>query len=208
MHHFNIFDSPDQLHRHHIANLHNYPLLDDYGVELPIFSDDGDRIPRRNPIINIDEAQCGVLMNFANIQALFNPDSQLHSDPDDQNSDSTSSIPPESHFVNVDVYPLAFLKTAGNLQANRIPHCFYPVITQVNQAVRKNPNGIDSSSSESDDDSMDIDPRQSPPLSHAQVVKAISCQFYNYITHSMATRAGRHDSQQGSVTAALAGAFA
>jgi hypothetical protein len=208
-HHFNIFDSPDELRRRHIADLDNYPLLDDHGIELPIFSDDGDRIPRRKPILNVDKDQCGVLMNFERIQALFNPDGQLHFDPDDEDGDSAGSIPPESHFVNVDVYPLAFLKTAGNLQANGIPHCFYPAIAQVNEVVRKDPNGMDTSSaSESDNDSMDIDPRRSPPLGQAQVVKPISCQFYNYITHSMATRAGRHDSQQGSVTAALAGAFA
>jgi len=109
----------------------------------------------------------------------------------------------------VDIYPLAFLKTAGNLQANRVPHCFYPVIAKVNQEVCKNLNGIDSpSESESDDESMDVNPCRSPPLGQAQVVKLVSCQFYNYITHSMATRSGKHDSQQGSVTAAIAGAFA
>jgi len=71
-------------------------------------------------------------MDFSKIQALFNLDSQLYSNLNDLDSKSISSIPPESHFVNVDVYPLAFLKTIGNLQANGIPHCFYLVIAQVN----------------------------------------------------------------------------
>src|SRR5713101_4324431 len=110
MHHFNIFNSPDQLHRHYIADLHNYPLLDDHRIELPIFTDDGNHIPYRKPKINTDKAQCGVLIDFSKIQALFNLDSQLYSNLDDWDSDSTSSIPSESYFVNVDVYPLAFLK--------------------------------------------------------------------------------------------------
>jgi hypothetical protein len=36
----------------------------------------------------------------------------------------------------------------------------------------------------------------------------VSCQFYNYIAHRVAGRAGQHDSQQGSVTAAVSGGFA
>jgi len=39
-------------------------------------------------------------------------------------------------------------------------------------------------------------------------VKPLSSQFYNYITHWMATQAGRHDAQQGTMTAALSGSFA
>jgi hypothetical protein len=42
----------------------------------------------------------------------------------------------------------------------------------------------------------------------SRVVKPVSSQFYNYMTHRVASRAGRHDSQQGTVTAAVAGAFA
>ncbi len=149
-----------------------------------------------------------MLIDFLKIQALFNLDSQLHSDLDDLDSKSISSIPPESYFVNVNVYSLAFLKTAGNLQANGIPHCFYPVLAQVNQAVCKNLNSIDPPLElELDDELMDVNPCWSLPLAQAQVVKLVSCQFYNYITHSMATRSGRHDSQQGSVTAAISSEF-
>jgi len=64
---FNIFDSLDQLHRCYIANLHNFPLLDDYRIEIPIFIDDGDQILCREPIINPDEAQCGMLIDFLKI---------------------------------------------------------------------------------------------------------------------------------------------
>jgi hypothetical protein len=45
-------------------------------------------------------------------------------------------------------------------------------------------------------------------LSTYQAVKPVSSQFYNYLSHRVASRAGRHDSQQGSVTAAISGAFA
>lgn len=44
--------------------------------------------------------------------------------------------------------------------------------------------------------------------SRVQVVKPVSSQFYNHITHRVASRSGRHDSQHGTVTAAISGAFA
>jgi len=40
------------------------------------------------------------------------------------------------------------------------------------------------------------------------VVKLVACQFYNYIAHHTATHARQYYSQQGTVTVALAGAFA
>jgi len=41
-----------------------------------------------------------------------------------------------------------------------------------------------------------------------RVIRPVSSQFYNYISHRVAAHAGRFDAQQETVTAALAGAFA
>jgi len=58
---------------------------------------------------------------------------------------------------------------------------------------------------------MDVDTPPPPPpqiQGGQQVLKPVACQFYNYIAHRTATRAGKHDTQQGTVTAAIAGGFA
>lgn len=148
-----------------------------------------------------DESPCGVLMDLKNIHTFFNPGDEFLSDDDDV----VGSIPPESHSVKVDAYPLAFLRVAGNLQATGIPHCFYPILTEVNRSVRKDPNRF---SPESDDDSFVMDVDLDLTSACAQVVRPIAAQFYNLIAHRIATRAGKLDAQQGTVTAALSGKFA
>jgi hypothetical protein len=55
---------------------------------------------------------------------------------------------------------------------------------------------------------MDIDNTPPPHQGGQQVLKPVACQFYNYIAHRTATRAGKHDTQQGTITAAIAGGFA
>jgi hypothetical protein len=101
------------------------------------------------------------------------------------------------------------LRTAGNFQASSIPQCFFPTLARINQSVRKDPNHPPSDLEDSDDDHMSIDQDENPiHLGGIQAVKPVASQFYNYIAHRTATRAGRHYSQQGTVTATLAGAFA
>jgi hypothetical protein len=109
------------------------PILDDHRIEISIFIDDNDHISYRDPIISTEAAEYSILINFSNIQALFNSDNQLYSNlNDNSDNESISSIPCESHFINVNIYLLAFLKTIGNLQANEIPSCFYLVVVEVN----------------------------------------------------------------------------
>jgi hypothetical protein len=146
-------------------------------------------------MINTDRPSCGVLVDLKNIQALFNPDPENFSLPDEL---WTYDSHLEPHDVHIDAYPLGFLRTAGNIQADGIPHCFYPHLTNINQSVRLPPNNCD----------VDVDEEDEGPSGGLQVVKPICSQFYNYITHRVAARAGSHDSQKGTVSAAIAGAFA
>src|SRR6267142_2761514 len=137
--------------------------------------------------------------------------------------DFDTSALPESHFVNVNVYPLGFLRIHVHIDEVRlrkgrgvkigVPHCFYPILTDVNQNVRRNPDRPGHAvrvESDDSDDAMSVDgiDQNRPQPGGASVVRPIASQFYNYIAHRSATRAGRHDAQQGSVTAALAGTFA
>ena len=214
-----IYDRPlaDGRSRRRILDLDTYPLLDDHDVEIPIYDKGGKRIARRVPNVGQNPQQCGVLMDLEKVQVLFNPGGQLHrvnnDDEDEDNPDFDTSALPESHFVNVNVYPLGFLRTVGNVQATGVPHCFYPILTDVNQNVCRNPDRPGHAvrvESDDSDDAMSVDgiDQNRPQPGGASVVRPIASQFYNYIAHRSATRAGRHDAQQGSVTAALAGTFA
>lgn len=152
----------------------------------------------------MDQPQCGALVDLSNIQALFDPYAFLNHDSSSTFSDDLE----DGNFVHVDAYPLAFLGTVGNIQANGIPPCFYPLLTRINKSVRKPTRSDRPSSIDDDDDSVDGDLERSDLTPSLQAVRAVSAQFYNYITHRVAPRAGNHDSQQGTVTAAISGAFA
>jgi hypothetical protein len=193
--------------------------LDDDGNEIPVYNSQGLRVPRREVFVDDDQPTCGVLMDLSDIQGMFNPNDlpTVQDSPDDSDSDSDSSSSSdredEDHWARVEAYPLAFLKTVGNIKATGVPHCFYPLLTSINRSVRQNP-GIDPSSSNDDTADTTTDnyagghEDASHLLSTYQAVKPVSSQFYNYLSHRVASRAGQHDSQQGSITAAISGAFA
>ena len=155
---------------------------------------------------------CSILVNLSNIQALFNPYTFHHDD-----SESNSNLE-DPHFVHINAYPLVFLRTIGNIQTNGIPSCFYPLLTNINNFIRKRiPLDLSHSynhhhSKDNDDDdvssiNMDDSDHHDVP-SYLQAIKPVSTQFYNYITHHVMTCAGKHNSQQGIVTTAISGAFA
>jgi hypothetical protein len=196
--------------------LDDYPLLDEDSQEILIYNLQGIRVPRRAVVKDTRMPDCGVLVNLKSVQGLFNPEipPTLHSDD--------YQPPPyqDDPYIRIDPYPLAFLKKAGNLKASSVPTCFYPLLTKINKSIRKNHTTLDSTSDphntsphqdhqpdlEDISSSQDVD---SPHLdSTYQPVKPVSSQFYNYSTHRVASRAGRHDSQQAAVTAAISGAYA
>ena len=197
-----VFDRKEASLRKRV-DLRNFPLLDEDGQEVPIYDVKGHRIKRRAAFIDCSESPCGVLMDLQNIQALFNSDEYFPNDDNDL-IDSNSPETHQAHHVNVDAYPLGFLRVAGNIQASGVPQCFHPIIREVNESVRRQPSPT---YSEVYEDTLTEEHMQHA-LPSARVVKPITCQFYNHITHRITTRAGRLDSQQGTVTAALSGAFA
>jgi hypothetical protein len=193
-----IYDSrsPELRRRVDITKL---PLVDNDGAEIHVFDGNSRRIIRRTAIED-EGPSCGVLMDLENIDPLFN-----RTDTEQTDDNDAGSAPPVGHRVKINAYPLGFLRVAGNIQANGIPHCFHPTITQINENV-----GIEQEAQKTPDPNDDVymaDLNQTHPLS-AAAVKPIASQFYNQIAHRIATRAGRLDSQQGSATAALSGAFA
>jgi hypothetical protein len=126
-------------------------------------------------------------------------------------SGSSSSGRP-SNYVDINAYPLAFLKLAGNIQASGIPSCFLRQLAKINQTIRQDPNvqrRNGGSSEDSDEDSdMDVDEGGEGRIDGGQaILKPVASQFYNYIAHRTASRAGSHYAMKGTVTAAIAGGF-
>ena len=149
-------------------------------------------------------------MDLENIHSLFNPNSQLHALDEDEDEDDAfaEAVPEESQFIHVKAYPLAFLKSIGNIQATGVPHCFRPTITSINQQIHSNHPLPDSQDSDNDSDRMSITEDHRPiPAAGAPIIKPVASQFYNYVAHRTAAKAGKHYSQRGTVTAAVAGAF-
>ena len=196
--HKEFFDAKDPRVRRRV-DIKKFPLVDENDMEVPVYDENGKKVQRRKAIA--DDKTCGVLIDLANIQALFTPANNYSIDDDDTDGPSEH----ENHHVNVNAYPLGFLGIAGNIQANGIPHAFYPILTKINKNAGRRSN--DQPATSDDEDSSMADINQQHPTS-VKVVKPVASQFYNHITHRIATRAGRLDSQQGSLTAALSGAFA
>lgn len=200
-----FYDNADKLCRR-CVNLDEHPLLNDNGKEVPLFAPNKRQIPCRLPLIDYNKPQCGILIDLGNIHALFNLDTQLNGVADDDDEVFSK----DATFIQVNAYPLAFLRTAGNFQASSIPQCFLSTLTKINQSVFQDPNQPHSNNlQDSNDDYMAIDQEDNSfHASGTSVVKLVACQFYNYIAYRTATHARQYYSQQGTVTAALAGAFA
>jgi hypothetical protein len=204
------------------TEVRNFALLDDDGNEIPLYNSLAVRVPRRYIVQNVAKPPCGVLVNLENIQGLFNTNTSSTIDVDIEYLDDQDDRRPspsrvdDDPSVHVEAYPLAFLKTAGNIKATGVPYCFSPLITKINKSVRKNhqnPHNHATPAAAADHDQsdhmpLDSDPDASYSESTYQAIKPVSSQFYNYLTHRVASRAGRHDAQQGSVTAAISGAYA
>ncbi|KAH8979153.1 hypothetical protein EDB86DRAFT_3089374 [Lactarius hatsudake] len=186
------------------VNLQRLPMTTEEGTEIVIYDESGRKIPWRRATRQTEDPACGVLMDLVNVHNLFHPSWEYPLSEDDR-MEEYDELRPETR--RVDVYPLGFLRTVGNVQAEGIPLCFYKGIKEISSKVRADPNGgnegssSSSMSSTSSNDTMTRIPR-------TQVIKPISSQFYNYISHRAASRAGDMDTEKGTVTAALAGAFA
>ena len=202
-----IYDSDDPRVRKRV-DLDSYPLLDDEGLEIPVYANNGSLIPRR--VAMVGPEPCGVLVDLSDIQSLFNPYSLTNPDDDDALYDDPNDRFPTPR---VKAYPLGFLKTAGNIQADSVPHCFYPVISEIDRTVRRSHGSSQPYHSDNPDEDnsmvVDRDDRSlHPSIPSPPALQPVCSQFYNYIMHRAATRAGRLDAQKGLVTAAISGLYA
>ncbi|KAH9032220.1 hypothetical protein EDB84DRAFT_1438686 [Lactarius hengduanensis] len=187
------------------VNLATLPMTTEEGIEIPIYDETGRKIPRRRARRQPEDPACGVLMDLTNVHSLFHPEREYPLSEEDR-MEEYDELRPETG--RVDVYPLGFLRTVGNVQAEGIPPCFYSGIREISSKVRADPNGGDEGSSSSSSSTSTTSNGSMTRTPRTQVIKPISSQFYNYISHRAASRAGDMDTEKGTVTAALAGAFA
>lgn len=164
-------------------------MLDETGDEIPIYSEDGRRVPRREPLSMPERGYCAVLMELTNSRELFDdPHSQ------DALADVEGSPPP---YVIVNAYRQGFLHSAGHLQVNAVPFPMLPLIADINASV-----AFDNDPPADDED---VDDHVPSPMT---AVTGVDCQMYNAVMHRVRGTASTHDAQRGDITAALAGSFA
>jgi hypothetical protein len=95
--------------------------------------------------------------------------------------------------LNYQIYPQAFLKKHGHLQANHLMHPFSNIISDINGAIRFNPEAP-------------LDTNQH--YHNCNPLSGIAFQAYNEAMHRIRPRAQYHDVQLGLITANLAGTYA
>jgi hypothetical protein len=198
--HDNIYDSPNPVTRTLIEDLASYPMEDNLQEENKIYAEDGKQILRRTPIWlngNEDPPVCPPLVNLRTIGQFFQDTDILHHSSDDEGE---FSRPKEfTDDVKCTLYPQAYLKRYGQVQADGVSPYFLAAIKAINSAV-----GDTGAYQVSDDD--DAEPyseqyRLDPLKSH-------SCQIYKSVAHKLMERAGGLDAVKGDITGALAGSYA
>jgi hypothetical protein len=187
-----LYDKPDTDEAREEVDLHDLPLLDDDGCEINIYSEEGFRVPRRVPV---RFRNCGALLDLHSVHELF-------ASKDDGLESTRNSIP----FY---VYPVAFTKHMGNVQARGLMTNFNQRFTLIDKAMRPHLQGDDPDEDNSlAGDGPDIDGENNPPRLGSSVLHGISCQVYNELSHRVRDEAKFHPVQLGMISTAMAGTTA
>jgi hypothetical protein len=197
-----IYDSSDPTDRISLTrqNLEDLPLQDTDRNPIPIFDKDGYHLQRRLALFKDGSHPYGVLMKSDKLQDLFRPLINT-------NDDNELPIPGPTTPTPFTFYPQAGLRSVGHIQANGlITHC-YPLIAQIDRALRHRDHCQRSVTPFGDSDDSDGLPDNA--YEGMTVISGISSQCYNAVVHNTRGRtAQHHDAQVGLVTSALAGAWA
>jgi len=202
--HPQIFDSQDPSTREEINDIAALPLETDAGEEVRIYSPDGNQIMRREPLFeDADPPPCAPLVNLRTIQQFFESSSESLLLDHDKDSDSNSIYPPPSQEdAHCSLYPQAYLKVFGQVQANGVPPAFRAIVKEINSSVGR------TEVYESDFEDEHDDSTQQEHAIRLDPLISDSCQIYNAVAHKLMAQAGTLDAVQGDITAALAGSYA
>jgi hypothetical protein len=182
--------------------LEDLELLDDDEAEIPIYTNEGRRIPRRTPLFSRNRKPCGVMVALQKIHKFFEQhEPTMYYDSDDGYDD-------DQHITaSVSLYPQAFLHKYGNVQAKGVPGPLHKALESLNQSVAKQIMLRASPDPYASDDD-DHDDTEHPSGRYRQAIMGISSNIYGSITHRRSCASGRHDAQTGAITAAFAGSHA
>lgn len=202
--HSQIFRSRQKREEDLVTDLEREPLLDADGYEIPLWDHHGHRLQRRQRECDLDDAErhCGILLNLNTIDQMFNNVHEII----------------EPCYVNAEVYrstdsvakyPMAFLRSIGQIQARQpLPLLAQPLRTVNNTIARReepsDDEHIQAAPHEFNENGDMIEPAH-PPM-HA--VFGTSIQMYNRMLHFVAPRANEHEAVCGHLTAAKGGFFA
>jgi hypothetical protein len=172
------YDSSDSETREPV-DLRTLPVVDEYGLEINIYDHNRFRIPRRTPLHDPDQKPCGLLADLTRVCAIF--PSGVSVDGDDSDDEVAALLQPP---CVMNVYPQAFTHCYGHFQSNDMPTPFRPLIKTMNQQLAH--------------DTDDANP----------IIRAVACQGYNHIQHSLTERAGGLELVHGRMTSSIAGTLA
>ena len=197
-----IYNHWDPSTRQLIYDLPTFPYEDEAGVPIKIYDRDGQIILRHNIYYDEEETPtCGILLNLQDIDSLFTPTLNTISDTADSDSDSApiqgSSPPPHrsdpTHSpIQYYVYPQAFLKYHGHIQAKQTISSFNPSIVSINHRIQNSNNQIE------EDDVMY---HYNPPIA------LVAFQAYNQAMHRIRSNQSEHDVQLGLLTVNFCGTY-
>lgn len=183
----NFTSNPED--RQPVEDLAELPLLDGQDCEIPVYTMDGFRVLRRHPVAS---ERLGCLLDLTKVPGLFFPDSiNVVDDPDSRTS--------------IYLYPLAFTKTMGNMQADGVLHSFQRRMVALNGTLMV-PQARNEVDDQSDDDSLlGEDTDNAIAGSASPAIRALRCQAYSTLSHEVRQEAQFHSVQLGKITATLAG---
>ena len=191
--HTHVYTTADPNTRELIDDLPNYDLLDGDGREIPIFSEDGTLILRRDRYRDPDTPPCGLLQDLTKVLPLFQDNSIIalqDPDLDDderelQDEDFVADIlgDPSEPLTPISTYPQFFSKNIGQWQADGI---IKPLQRPLRRLAR------------------DVGVTQDGPL----CIEGFKSQAYNNVAHHVRDKARTHIAQRGPLTGATAGVWA
>lgn len=178
-----MYNKPEDDDEREEIDIHTLELWDDEGHEIPVYDQDGYRVPRRVPLRL--RASYGAWVDLSKAQELF-----ISGDEDPVGG------PRQLPFT---AYPQAYLKHYGNIQSDIAPSQYKNQIARLNEAIML---PIEAEESEDDVEIMLAAHPTGPAL------RCVYFQSYNEISHRFRDEARFLAIQLGMVTAALSGCTA
>lgn len=170
---------PGQRHRIPMEALPEYPVLDEDGLERKVYTESGAFIKRTRPKFARGTPTAGVLVRLDTISQMFERDEEMYDAGEDEEG------------IRVSVYPQSYLPNLGHVKANGVVTMFGDVIKEINEEIMPEPE-------------PELEEEGNLQGGRRIALSAISCQFYNQLSHRVAKKAGTQEVQRGDQTAAMA----